>query len=73
MIKGLSCLLDNNTHSVKVTVSEAAEKGCVSFFESAGFQQVGTISNRYRKGLDEFIYLCDRNNILKLIKKRECR
>ncbi|MBW7989514.1 MAG: GNAT family N-acetyltransferase [Planctomycetes bacterium] len=64
---GLNRLLDRDTSRFHVTISEAAEKGCTSFFESIGFQRVAIEPNRYKKGLDEFVYSCQRNEVVEII------
>ena len=65
--EGLNRLLDRDTSRFHVTISEAAEKGCTSFFESIGFQRVAIEPNRYKKGLDEFVYSCQRNEVVEII------
>lgn len=65
--EGLSRLLDRDTSRFHVTISEAAEKGCTSFFESIGFQRTAIEPNRYRKGLDEFVYSCQREQVVEII------
>lgn len=65
--EGLSRLLDRDTCRFHVTISEAAEKGCTPFFESIGFQRIAVAPNRYKKGLDEFVYSCQRDEIVETI------
>ncbi|HUU18174.1 MAG TPA: GNAT family N-acetyltransferase [Sedimentisphaerales bacterium] len=65
--EGLNRLLDRDTSRFHVTISEAAEKGCTSFFESIGFQRIAIEPNRYKKGLDEFVYSCQRNEVVEII------
>jgi len=54
--EGFHSLLVPDAHTVRVTISEGAEEGCLAFFESIGFRRRAIERNRYRKGLDEFIY-----------------
>lgn len=65
--EGLSRLLDRETSRFHVTISEAAEEGCTSFFESIGFRRIAIEPNRYKSGTDEFIYSCPRNEIVEVI------
>ncbi len=65
--EGLSRLLKRDTTRFHVTISEAAEEGCMPFFESIGFRRIATIPNRYKTGLDEFVYSCPRNEIAEII------
>ena len=65
--EGISRLLDRDTSSFHVTVSEAAEEGCTPFFESIGFRQIAIEPNRYRRGLDEFVYSCPRDEVVETI------
>jgi predicted transcriptional regulator/ribosomal protein S18 acetylase RimI-like enzyme len=65
--EGISRLLDRDTNRFHVTVSEAAEEGCMPFFESIGFRRVAIEQNRYKSGLDEFVYSCPRNEIVEII------
>ncbi|MCH8119054.1 MAG: GNAT family N-acetyltransferase, partial [Planctomycetes bacterium] len=64
---GISRLLDRDTIRFHVTVSEAAEEGCTPFFESIGFRRIAIEPNRYKSGLDEFVYSCPRNEIVEII------
>ena len=54
--EGLIRLIDDDTDSVHVTISEAAEEGCIPFFKSAGFNRIYVARNRYCRGVDEFVY-----------------
>jgi predicted transcriptional regulator/ribosomal protein S18 acetylase RimI-like enzyme len=65
--EGLSRLLDRDTSEFHVTISEAAEEGCTVFFESIGFRQVAVEPNRYKSGLDEFVYSCPREEVVEVI------
>ena len=65
--EGISRLLDRDTSSFHVTVSEAAEEGCTPFFESIGFRQIAIEPNRYKSGLDEFVYSCPRDEVVETI------
>ncbi|HAU36312.1 MAG TPA: hypothetical protein DCX07_01160 [Phycisphaerales bacterium] len=56
--EGLGRLMEPDTTHVHVTISEAAEEGCLAFFESIGFRRKAVEPNRYRRGVDEFIYSC---------------
>ena len=56
--EGVDCLMDQNTKDLYVTISEVAKDNCASFFESMGFHQEAVERNRYRRGVDEFIYTC---------------
>ena len=53
--EGLSGLLDRETKSVHVTISEAADEGVLPFFESIGFWQAGISPDRYRHGVAEYV------------------
>jgi len=68
LTEGLIRLLDHDTSKFHVTISEAAEEGCTSFFESIGFRRIAVEPNRYRRGLDEFVYSCPRHEIAEIIK-----
>jgi predicted transcriptional regulator/ribosomal protein S18 acetylase RimI-like enzyme len=65
--EGLIRMLDRETSRFHVTISEAAEEGCTSFFESIGFQRIAIEPNRYKRGMDELIYTCPRNEIVEVI------
>ena len=65
--EGLSRLLLSTTTSFHVTISEAAEEGAKEFFESIGFQRIAVKRNRYRNGVDEFIYSCTKNEMIEVI------
>ncbi len=65
--EGISRLLDRSTKRFHVTVSEAAEKGCIPFFETIGFRRVAIEQNRYKSGVDEFVYSCPKNEIVEII------
>ena len=54
--EGLKTLLSRNTSRVHVTVSEGAERDCISFFESVGFSRIAAVRDLYAQGLYEFIY-----------------
>jgi predicted transcriptional regulator len=56
-------LLNSDPSRFHVTVSEGAEEGCAAFFESVGFRRIAVQSNRYRAGVDEFIYSCSKEQI----------
>ena len=64
---GISRLLDRDTIRFHVTVSEAAEEGCTPFFESIGFRRIAIEPNRYKSGLDEFVYSCPRDEVVETI------
>ncbi len=65
--EGICRLLDRDTSRFHVTVSEAVEEGCMSFFESIGFRRVAIEQNRYKNGLDEFVYSCPRDEVVETI------
>ena len=65
--EGLSRLLGSNPSRFHVTISEAAEEGCVGFFESIGFRRIAVERSRYRQGVDEFIYSCPRDEIYETV------
>ncbi len=65
--EGISRLLDRDTSRFHVTVSEAAEEGCTPFFESIGFRRIAIEPNRYKSGLDEFVYSCPRDEVVETI------
>ena len=65
--EGISRLLDRDTSRFHVTVSEAAEEGCMPFFESIGFRRIAIEPNRYKSGLDEFVYSCPRDEVVETI------
>lgn len=65
--EGISRLLDRDTSRFHVTVSEAAEEGCMPFFESIGFSRIAIEPNRYKSGLDEFVYSCPRDEVVETI------
>ena len=65
--EGLSRLLNPDTSSFHVTISEAAEEGSTAFFESVGFRRIAVQPNRYKHGVDEFVYSCPRNEIVETI------
>jgi predicted transcriptional regulator/ribosomal protein S18 acetylase RimI-like enzyme len=58
LAEGVNHLVGNNTEEVYVTVSEAADLGCTSFFETMGFRMVASERNRYLRGVDELVYSC---------------
>lgn len=66
--EGVNRLLDQDTRKFHITISEAAEEGCTAFFESIGFRRVAVERNRYKRGLDEFVYSCPRNEMTEIIK-----
>jgi len=65
--EGLRLLLAPDTNRFHVTISEAAEEGSTAFFESIGFRRIAVRPNRYRNGVDEFIYSCPSNEIAETI------
>jgi len=65
--EGISRLLDRDTSRFHVTVSEAVEEGCTPFFESIGFRRIAIETNRYKSGLDEFVYSCPRDEVVETI------
>lgn len=65
--EGISRLLDRDTSRFHVTVSEAAEEGCTPFFESIGFRRIAVEQNRYKRGLDEFVYSCPKDEVVETI------
>lgn len=65
--EGLTSILTPNAARCHVTISEAAEQGCVPFFESIGFRQAAVIPNRYKKGVDEFVYSCARQELSEVL------
>lgn len=65
--EGLNRLLTPNASNFHVTVSEAAEEGCIPFFESIGFRQIAVKPNRYKSGVDEYVYSCPRDEIVESI------
>ena len=65
--EGIGRLLDRDTSRFHVTVSEAAEEGCTPFFESIGFRRIAIEPNRYKSGLDEFVYSCPRDEVVETI------
>jgi predicted transcriptional regulator/ribosomal protein S18 acetylase RimI-like enzyme len=64
LTEGLTHLLSDNPSRFHVTVSEGAEEGCAAFFESIGFRRVAVQPNRYRVGVDEFVYSCLKEQIV---------
>lgn len=64
--EGISRLLDHNTNRFHVTVSEAAEEGSTAFFESIGFRRIAVQPNRYKRGVDEFVYSSPRNEVVEI-------
>jgi predicted transcriptional regulator len=68
--EGLSRLLKCKPSRFHVTISEGAEDGCAAFFESTGFRRVAVQPDRYRIGVDEFIYSCSRIEIEEVIKNQ---
>jgi len=67
LTEGLNRLLVHNPSRFHVTISEGAEEGCVAFFESIGFRRIAIEPNRYRAGVDEFIYSCSKQEITEAI------
>ena len=65
--EGLSQLINGETNSFHVTISEAAEEGSLEFFESVGFQRIAVERNRYRRGVDEFVYSCPKDEMIEVI------
>ena len=65
--EGLSRLLDRDTGRFHVTVSEAAEEGSTAFFESIGFRRIAIERNRYKSGVDEYVYSCPRDEAVEII------
>ena len=65
--EGLNRLLDCNPSQFHVTISEGAEEGCTAFFESVGFRRIAIQPNRYKIGVDEFVYSCSRDEIMETI------
>lgn len=54
--EALKQLLASNPAQFHVTISEAAEAGCIPFFEGIGFRRVAIRPDRYKFGVDEFVY-----------------
>jgi len=65
--EGICRLLDHDNSKFHVTISEAAEEGCTAFFESIGFRRIAVELNRYKRGVDEFVYSCPRHEIVEII------
>ncbi len=65
--EGFHGLLAADTNAVHVTISEGAEQGCKAFFESIGFRRRAIERNRYRKGLDEFVYSCEARELAQVL------
>lgn len=65
--EGLTRLLECNPSKFHVTISEGAEEGCTAFFESVGFRRIAIQPNRYKIGMDEFVYSCSRDEIMETI------
>jgi len=68
--EGLSRLLARSPSRFHVTISEGAEEGCASFFESIGFYRVAVEPNRYKNGVDEFIYSSSTGNVAQVINNK---
>lgn len=66
--EGLTKLLVTKANRFHVTISEAAEEGAIDFFESLGFGRIGVESDRYRKGVDEFIYACSGQEVEEMVR-----
>ena len=66
--EGINRLLDQSTRNFYVTISEAVEGGCTAFFESIGFRRIAVEPNRYKRGLDEFVYSCPSYEVDEIIK-----
>ena len=67
---GLDRLLVHNPSKFHVTISEGAEEGCVAFFESVGFRRIAIERNRYRNGVDEFVYSCSKEEIEEAVRNQ---
>jgi predicted transcriptional regulator len=65
--EGLRRLLAADPATFHVTISEAAEEGCAVFFESIGFRQIAVQRNRYRGGVDEFVYSCAKQEVVEAV------
>lgn len=65
--EGLRRLLGCDTSRFHVTISEAAEEGSTAFFEAIGFRRIAVQPNRYKSGVDEFVYTCPSNEIVEII------
>lgn len=65
--EGLRRLLAADPATFHVTISEAAEGGCTVFFESIGFRQIAVQRNRYRGGVDEFVYSCAKQEVVEAV------
>ena len=67
LTEGLHRLLVHNPDRFHVTISEGAEEGSVSFFESIGFRRIAIEHDRYMSGVDEFIYSCSKQEIVEAV------
>jgi predicted transcriptional regulator/ribosomal protein S18 acetylase RimI-like enzyme len=65
--EGLRHLLRSEPSRFHVTVSEGAEEGCAPLFESIGFRRIAVQKNRYLPGVDEFIYSCEKDEIVEAV------
>ena len=65
--EGLRRLFDHPANNCHVTISEAAEEGCIPFFESIGFRRIAVERNRYKRGVDEFVYSCPSDELVEII------
>lgn len=63
LTEGLRRLLASHPSRFHVTISEGAEEGCVPFFESIGFHRIAIQPNRYKMGVDEFVYSSSQREI----------
>ena len=67
MAEGIRHLLRSKSSKFHVTVSEGAEEGCAPLFESIGFRRIAVERNRYLPGVDEFIYSCEKDEIVEAV------
>ncbi len=65
--EGIRHLLRSKSSKFHVTVSEGAEEGCAPLFESIGFRRIAVERNRYLPGVDEFIYSCEKDEIVEAV------
>ena len=68
LTEGIVRLANRETNRLHVTISEAAEEGCLAFFESIGFRRMAIERNRYQRGVDEFVYGCRAADLLEILR-----
>lgn len=68
--EGLKRIIQRQTRGVHVTISEAADESVMPFFESIGFRRIGLVRDRYRRGVDEFVYFSPAESVHDLIQNR---